>query len=81
MVISDDRKPIASAERAVTVERIERALDLLAEYIVKKGDEGWKWVPIYKKLDDELTRLKTLEDDMKVIRERARRSKAKRSRQ
>lgn len=71
---------IASADSPVTAKRIERALDRLAEIIVQKGDEGWKWVSIYKKLDEELMRLKALEDDMKIIRERARRSKAKRSR-
>jgi hypothetical protein len=57
---------------------LERALDRLAEIIAKKRHEGWKWVPIYKKLDEELTRLKTLEDDMRAIRERAQRSKDRR---
>ncbi|XAZ24039.1 hypothetical protein LVY75_12490 [Sinorhizobium sp. B11] len=68
------RSPI----KPVTIERIESALDLLAEFIVRKGREGWKWVPVYKKLDEELTRLKTLEDDRRAIRERAQRSKERR---
>lgn len=64
------RKP-----KPVTIERLERALDRLAEFIVLKGAEGWKWVPIYKMLDAELIRLKTLKDDMSAIRKRARQSK------
>ncbi|MBX4899483.1 hypothetical protein [Rhizobium bangladeshense] len=75
-----DRQPRGFPSEPVTLERIERALDLLAEFIVKKGRDGYKWVPVYKKLDTELTRLKALKDDMHAIRERAQRSKDRRER-
>lgn len=36
-------------DKPITAERIERALNRLAEIIVQLGDEGRKCLPIYKR--------------------------------
>ncbi len=63
----------------VTAERIERALDRLAEIMVQFGDEGRQCLPIYRRLKEELAAYRSMEDDMSEIRERAKRSKDRRA--
>ncbi|MDH0613433.1 MULTISPECIES: hypothetical protein [unclassified Agrobacterium] len=62
----------------VTAERIERALDKLAEIIVFLGDDGVEVLPIYERLEMELEPMKQLEAKMDEIRARAARSKLRR---
>ncbi|WP_411905975.1 hypothetical protein [Rhizobium mayense] len=60
--------------KPVTAERIERALDVVARYIIELGDEGPAILPIYRRLKDELAKLKVEEAEMAEIRQRAQRS-------
>ncbi|MCZ7888086.1 hypothetical protein [Agrobacterium salinitolerans] len=62
----------------VTVERVERALDKLAEIIVFLGEEGVNVLPLYERLEVELEPMKQLEAKMDEIRTRATRSKLRR---
>lgn len=66
--------------KPVTAERIERALDSLAEIIVNAGRKGTAYLPIYKRLKDELGKLKDEELLMEEIRERAQKLKQSRKR-
>ncbi|MGO6998275.1 hypothetical protein [Rhizobium leguminosarum] len=66
-------------DKPITAKRIERALDRLAEIMVRLGDEGQKCLPIYKRLEAELATYRALERDMAAVRERAKRSKAQRA--
>lgn len=59
----------------LTVERVERALDKLAEIIVFLGDDGVNVLPIYERLETELEPMKRFEAKMDEIRARAARSK------
>ena len=63
--------------RPVTAERIEKGLDDLASIMVKLGDKGAKCMPIYERLERELVLMKSGEDKMAAIRERAKRSKGR----
>ncbi len=62
----------------VTVERVERALDKLAEIIVFLGDDGINVLPIYERLEMELEPMKRFDAKMDEIRARAARSKLRR---
>ncbi|MFS8120877.1 hypothetical protein QD336_00485 [Rhizobium sp. BR 250] len=59
----------------MTAERIDRALDKLAEIIVFLGDDGVNVLPIYERLEKELAALKSSVSRMDEIRARAARSK------
>lgn len=61
---------------AITVERIERALDKLAEVMlaIPNGD---RCLPIYERLETELAAYRAKEDKMAAVRERAHRSETK----
>lgn len=59
----------------LTVERVERALDKLAEIIVFLGEEGANVLPLYERLEMELEPMQQLETKMGEIRARAARSK------
>lgn len=64
-----------TAAKPVTAERIERALDNLARIMVEFGDEGTKLLPIYERLEEELTAIKSGEDKMAAVRDRLKRSR------
>ena len=66
-------------EEPVTAERIEQAIDRIAEIIVDMGPEGPTLFPIYIRLKDELAKLETDRLLMIEIRERAQRLKEKRA--
>lgn len=61
----------------ITVERIERALDTLALVMVQSGEEGSVYLPIYQRLERELTELRAEEDAMSRVLARVRRSMAR----
>lgn len=63
------------APKPVTIERIERALDRLAEIMIDLGEDGPKCLPIYERLETELATLRDSDDKMAAVRERAKRSK------
>lgn len=60
---------------ALTVERLERALDILAGRIAAHGERGRILLPIYRRLEDELATLKAEDDTLSAALARARRSK------
>jgi hypothetical protein len=61
--------------RPVTAERLERALDRLAEIMIDLGDEGRACIPIYERLDRELLAIRRAEDTMAAARARLTRSR------
>lgn len=64
--------------KPITAERIERALDAVARYIVELGREGPVVLPIYRRLKAELAKLQAEKAEMEEIRERARLFRQKR---
>ena len=60
---------------AITSERVETALDKLAQAIVRLGPKGERALPIYERLERELEALRANEAKMAAVYERARRSK------
>ncbi len=68
----------AKLDEPLTVQRVERALDKLAETIVFLGDDGQKLLPLYDRLEKELAALKSSDSRMDEIRARAARSKLRR---
>ncbi|EHH07573.1 hypothetical protein ATCR1_06891 [Agrobacterium tumefaciens CCNWGS0286] len=69
---------VAKPDEPLTVERIERALDKLAETIVFLGDDGQKLLILYEHVEKELERMQQLESKMDAIRARAALSKQRR---
>ncbi|XAZ24038.1 hypothetical protein LVY75_12485 [Sinorhizobium sp. B11] len=67
------------SDKPITAKRIEHALDRLAEVTVRLGAEGYKCIPIYERLERELADHRAREQKMLEIRERARKSKAART--
>jgi hypothetical protein len=65
-------------DKPVTAKRIERALNGCAEIMVRLGKEGEQLIPIYERLERELTDYRAREQKMLEIRERAKKSKAAR---
>ncbi len=65
----------AKPDEPLTVERVERALDKLAEIIVFLGNDGQKMLPLYDHVEKELERMKQHNAKMDDIRARAARSK------
>ncbi|MDH7805509.1 hypothetical protein P3T33_000626 [Rhizobium sp. AN67] len=59
----------------ITIERVERALDKLAEIIVLLGENGINVLPIYDRLEKELAALRSSGSQMDEVRARAARSK------
>lgn len=64
--------------KGLTIDRVERALDKLAETIVFLGDDGVNALPICERLERELADMKQHEAKMDEIRARAARSKQRR---
>lgn len=62
----------------LTAERIERALNRLAEIMIKLGSQGERCLPIYERLETELATWRAREHKMVEARERVKRSKAER---
>lgn len=59
----------------ITTARIERAMDILAHWMVKLGDDGVKCLPIYERLEMELEQLSSTENKMAEVFARAKRLK------
>ena len=66
-------------QKPITAERIEAALDRLAEIMIDLGPEGAACLPIYERLERELELAKSVENKMASVMERARRSKSGRA--
>lgn len=65
----------------VTAERIERAMDRLAEVIVSLGGAGSRVLPIYQRLEEELATLRRADSSMDSVLDRLRRSKGRKAAQ
>ena len=59
---------------AVTVKRIERALDRVAEIIVARGDQGEALLPLYDRLERAMQDLQAKEERFVAVRERVKRA-------
>lgn len=68
-----------SSEKPITAGRIERALNRLSEIMVQLGPEGDICMPIYERLESELTVYRAREQKSAEVHERARNSKAARA--
>ncbi|MGR9169625.1 hypothetical protein [Rhizobium sp. KDH_Rht_773_N] len=66
-------------DKPITAKRIERAMNRLAEIMVKLGPEGENCLPIYERLERELTGYRAREQKMMEVSERAKQSKASRA--
>lgn len=58
-------------KQPITIERVERALDKLAEIIVLLGDDGVNVLPLYDRIEKELDALRTVHSKMDLVNERA----------
>jgi len=65
----------ALASKPITIDRIERCLDRLAQIMVASGAEGRAYLPIYERLESELEAMRDTDDKMSRIYARVRRSK------
>lgn len=63
----------------ITIERLECALDRLAEIMVTMGDDGRHYLPIYDRIESELESMRANEDRMSAVRKRLERSKGQRA--
>lgn len=64
-----------TSTQPITTARIERAMDILAHWMVKLGDDGVKCLPIYERLEMELEQLSSTENKMAEVFARAKRLK------
>lgn len=62
---------ISGQFQPITRERIERAMDALAQWMVRLGPDGVKCLPIYERLERELETLSSTESKMAEIVARA----------
>jgi len=67
----------SATTRPVTVDRIGRALDRVAEIIVARGDQGEAWLPLYDYLERAMRDLQAKEERLAEVRERVKRLRAK----
>jgi hypothetical protein len=58
----------------VTAERIEKALDGLAQIMVDAGAAGRAYLPLFQRLERELAEMRAVDDAMAAVVARARRS-------
>jgi hypothetical protein len=65
---------VRQIEKIISSERIERALDVLAYWIVRLGPDGEKCLPIYDRLENELIDMKKREERLRDIRKRVQRN-------
>lgn len=63
----------STTPRPVTAERIERALDRVAEIIVARGDRGEEWLPLYDYLERALQDHQAKEERLKAVSDRVKR--------
>lgn len=66
----------SATPRPVTVERIARALDRVAEIIVSRSDKGEAWLPLYDHLERAMRDLQAKEKRLGEVRERVKRLRA-----
>ncbi len=72
------KRPTTNTEKPITPERIEAALDHLAEIMVAFGDAGAIYIPLYERLERELVAARATEAKMAAIHEHAKRVKERR---
>lgn len=65
----------ALTSKPITVDRIEKCLDRLAQIMVASGAEGRAYLPIYERLESELEAMRDTDVKMSRIYARVRRSK------
>lgn len=65
--------------KPITPERIENALDRLAELMVKLGEKGLLCLPIHERLESELEAIKTRDTQMAAVLARFKQSKDRRA--
>lgn len=65
-----------SVTTGITPERIERALDRLAGFMVELGEEGAAYLSIYQRLETELENYRAADNKMAAVRARAKQSKS-----
>lgn len=70
---------LPTKKRQVTIERIERALDRLAEIIVDFGEDGKKLLPIYRRLEEEAEALRADQSLLDQVRRRLSQSEHRRA--
>ncbi|MFK4824811.1 hypothetical protein ACI0FM_08485 [Paenochrobactrum sp. BZR 588] len=63
--------------RPVTLERIDRAMDRLAQIILDHGQEGLQYLVIYERLEQEREIVLEQEGQLNKLRERLKQSKAR----
>lgn len=63
--------------KPITVDRIERALDRLAQLMVDVGADGVRCLPIYERLESELHALKDRDGKMAAVLARVKQSKGR----
>lgn len=61
----------------LTVDRLESALDVLAEAIVFMGEEGAKFLPIFKRIEEELVALNARNEALASVISRVKLSRAR----
>jgi len=57
----------------ITVATLERALDQLAMIMAEAPDQGIIYLPIWRRVEQELTNLRNQNDDLAAVRARQRR--------
>lgn len=73
------RGTVAMASKPITIDRIERCLDRLAQIMVASGAEGRVYLPIYERLESELESMRDADGKMSRIYARVRQSKDRRA--
>lgn len=69
------KQPRPRQPEAVTAARIERALDGLSRIMVDAGAAGRAYLPIYARLERELTEMRAADDAMAAVYARAERAR------
>ncbi|MFB8343300.1 hypothetical protein ACWGNA_19785 [Brucella cytisi] len=67
---------VSGQSQPITRERIERALNVLAQWMMRLGPDGVKCLPIYERLERELETLSSTESKMAEIVARAKNARA-----
>ncbi|MEI8720027.1 hypothetical protein [Mesorhizobium sp. ISC11] len=73
----DRLNSIYSIEISHEEERIERALDRVAEIIVAPSDQGEEWLPLYDHLERAMQDLQAKEKSLVAVRGRAKRAQGR----